>query len=60
MGKTKIGMITPMTPGQPSRRIIMTVMPVNANGNTKEAKKMGIFNSMMLKSLDNMLTTFEI
>ncbi len=52
--------MTPMTPGHPSRNIRMIVIPVKANGNTSEAKKIGIFSSIMLKSLDNMLTTFEI
>jgi hypothetical protein len=55
-----IGIMIPMTPGQPSRKIRMIVIPVKANGNTSEAKKIGIFSSIMLKSLDNMLTTFEI
>ena len=55
-----IGIITPMTPGQPSRKRRMIVIPTNANGNVIAAKNIGILSSIMLKSLDSILTTFEI
>lgn len=55
-----MGTTIPITPGHPSRIIKMMAIPTNAKGNTKEAKKIGIFNSIMLKSLESIFTTFEI
>ena len=49
-----------MIPGQPSRIMRITAMPIKANGKLKDAKNIGIFSSIMLKSLDNILTTFDI
>lgn len=53
-------MTIPIIPGQPSRNINMTAIPVKANGKVIEAKNIGILSSMILKSLDSMLTTFDI
>ena len=55
-----MGMTMPMTPGHPSLKIKMIAIPIKANGKVIEAKNIGIFSSIMLKSLESMLTTFDI
>ena len=47
-----------MTPGQPNLTIRMAIAAGSARGATKEAKKIGAFVSMVLKSFDNNLIIF--
>lgn len=60
MGNTKTGIIIPMIPGHPSRINKMIAIPIKAKGKVNDAKNIGIFTSIMLKSLESMFTTFEI
>ncbi len=55
-GNAAIGTKIPNTPGQPSRIIRIIAIPVNEKGKINDAKNIGIFNSIILKSLESMFT----
>ena len=44
IGKITIGTTIPITPGHPNLIIKIAAIPANANGKTKAAKNIGIFN----------------
>ena len=55
-----IGTKIPITPGHPNLMINIALTPINEKGKTKLAKNNGSFNSIILKSLDNMFVTLLI